>query len=156
MAKKNKQLKKIRKENLVKVKNKKQFNSIMDYSIVDVSPATIQVPKKYYTAKIDVDGNVDYLDKGDILIIDPSVNNVRNGGIYVFEFRGHVLVRQFEVIPFGEHKNTYYAVGKEKSKDKEYYPKDEVNILGAIVGKHVELFPSLYHNNPLYNAYVGA
>lgn len=153
MAKKNKELKKIKKSNLIKVKNNEEQNNnnlLLDFNIVNVTPAEIKLPEKYYTAKMEQDGEVDYLSKDDILIIDSTVKTVRNSGIYLFEFRGHILVRQFQTLPF---ENKYKAVGKTKSSENEYYPKDEVSVIGAIIGKHVELFPSLYHNNPLYRAY---
>lgn len=157
MGKKNKRLKKIKKQNLVKVKNNKKENNreLFKFNIVNVVPAEVRMPNKYYTAKMEQNYDVDSLNKNDILIIDPTIKNVIESGIYLFEFRGHLLVRQFQVIPFGEHKNTYRAIGEKKSKDNEYYPIDEVNILGTVISKYKELIRT-NHNNAFYGLEAGA
>ena len=141
-----KQLSKVLKKHSIKVKQKdtKSDSSKFKFNIIDVSPVNMYSPKKYYTARMEANDNVDYLKENDILIIDPSIKRVKDSGIYIFEFRGHVLVRQFQVIFFGENKNTYKAIGTKKSKDNEYYPQDEVNVLGAVISKQVELFHGLY------------
>ena len=154
MAKKNKELKKALKMCTVK-ETRKDDNTNYDFIINDFTPSSLNLPDKYYTAKMSCHPEVKYLSESDIIIIDPTVKKVRESGIYVFEFKGVVMVRQFQILPFGIEGDKRPFVRSVGSTWEEKYPESEVNILGAVIGKHVELFPNLYKNNSMYRAYGG-
>lgn len=154
MGKDKKKSKKLIKNNAIKVKHNLENNTtienLFNSKIIDIEPSQMYLPKKYYTAKITNDKLSKYLDKGDIIIIDPSSKEVRESGLYLFEFRGHILARQFQLLPWGKDgdKTPYYHSIASYSND-EYYPKDEVNILGGIISKYTPLFHGL-HNIPIH------
>jgi len=144
MAKK-KELKKMLKQNVVLVKNKEEKSTKYTFEVYDFKPVEMYLPKKYYTARMGYMPEVKYLDEGDIIIIDPSITQVKESGIYAFEYKGFILVRQFQIMPFGykDIKDTlvYKAVA---SSHEEVYPPDEINIIGAVISKQVEIFHNLY------------
>jgi len=154
MTKKMKTNKKALKKYAVKTKNNTNSNTKYEFEVFDFEPTDIYMPKKYYTAKMRYKPEVEYLEEGDIAIIDPSIKKVIESGIYAFEYKGYVMVRQFQVMPFGykdvKGKKAYRSVGSSRE---EIYPHDEVNILGAVISKQKELFHGLYYNNPMQRAY---
>lgn len=145
MSKDKKKLKKILKNSLTKVNNNDSVKSSYKFELFDFTPTSMYIPDKYYTAKMGYNPSVQYLNEGDIIIIDPSIKEVRESGIYIFEFNGYILVRQFQILPFGkdDYKKIMYR-SVSKSDNEECFKKDEVNILGAVISKQVELFHSLY------------
>lgn len=147
--KKNKQIAKVLKNKAVKGKNKEAKNTKYNFEIYDFTPCQMHLPKKYYTAKMGHSPEVSYLDEGDIIIIDPKATRVKESGIYAFEYKGHIMVRQFQVFPWGykhiENKVAYRSVSSTKE---EIYPHDEVNIIGAVISKQVELFHGIHYRYP--------
>jgi len=140
-----KKVKKALAQHTKKVKNTTGYeNKINTYFNIDISPADMYLPKKYYTAIMEADDVVNYFNKGDILIIDPSIKRVRESGIYAFEFQGNILIRQFQVIPSNKNGLTFRAVGKYMTGYNEIYTPNEINIIGAVISKHVEIFHNLY------------
>ncbi len=91
--------------NSTKVKNSyennKSKNPFLNIKIIDIEPDTMYLPDKYYTAKVNDDEISRYLNKDDIVIIDPASKQVKESGLYLFEFRGHILIRQFQLMPCG-------------------------------------------------------
>jgi hypothetical protein len=146
---KNKQIAKILKNKAIKGKNKEPKDTKYKFEIYDFSPCQMHIPKKYYTAKMRYKPEVSYLDEGDIIIIDPTATKVRESGIYAFEYKGFVMVRQFQVFPWGyKHVEGKVAYRSVSSTVEEIYPHDEVNIIGAVISKQVELFHGLYYRYP--------
>ena len=152
----NKDLSQIIKNHVVEYDNqpKEKEAQKKEYEILDFTPSSIFLPKKYYTAKMGYSCYVSYLSEGDIIIIDPTIKKIYESGIYVFEYKGKVMVRQFCLLPFGtentEDKLYYKSVG---TFYEEIYPFDEITVIGAVISKQTELFHGLYYNNPMYRAY---
>lgn len=139
----------IENSNELVIQEKKTFyTQWMNTKNIDIEPVHMFMPEKYLTARMGVDGMVQYLNKDDILIIDPTKTKIRECGIYIFEKDGHLLVRQFGVAPFGKDEETrkmVYEVGNKYSKH--YYVEEELNVIGAVISKHVEFFHGLYYTS---------
>ena len=132
-------------------KNKQEDNEI---KTSDLEAKPIYLPSSYGTATINSNKLVEYLNLGDILIIDPTIKKISETGIYVFEYNGHLFVRQFQIMEFGyeEFRNelVYKSVGCYLN---DYFLVAKVNVIGAVVSKQIELFHSLYYGSPINGRY---
>lgn len=75
---------------------------------------------------------VSRLNKDDILVINPAYNRFIEGCIFVFAYRGNILVRELQILP----SRVYKAVGV----DDEVFNIDEVKIIGIVAGRITEFF----------------
>jgi hypothetical protein len=139
----NKAVKELMKQSLVDNTTKEERPKV---ELWDFDPKEMFMPDKYYTVTMKSSDIVHYFNKGDILIVDPAIKDVKESGIYVFEYKGYVFVRQFQVMPFGykdiQNKKVFRSVSCHWE---DYFPADEVNIIGAVVSKQVEMFHGLYY-----------
>jgi len=106
--------------------------------IIDVEKGDMGLTPDILTARVVSHTPCQYLDKGDLVMIDPKRKRLWESGIFLFEYEGHVLIRQFQISH--QIKKRGYVRAVATGFDDEEYQKDKIAVIGEVIGKYRAIF----------------
>ncbi len=120
--------------NSIRIEYEDANKGFLNAKVKDITPFNGVLKDNLIVAKYHGGVKVKDFKDDDILVIKTEFIKW-DGCIYAFTFRGHLLVRELQFLPFGTKYNKqrgYRSVGVEFD---EFFSYDEVDFIGLVVGK---------------------